>query len=368
MFNEGLIDSLRVRVKMEHVTIIDKRIISEWVAYYPSLEALDNDEQYSYDEELRRAQPYTRIIQGITYRLYPKAFINSNKYAEEYMVFQISAKMLKHKYFEGITSENIANIIRDINGLGVIKITPKAFLDGLVSDIDICINQLIDAKALQTAFSLINRFPRESKKPLLHMFQQKQNIGIDFNKREKATNTNPYCKIYHKGHELETKSSEFYATFLQPMRKAVLDNLVRFEFTIKAHKHKQYLQEQGLNANFKTLNDLLKISNSDLKEIAQSGLKHYLEPRASSKVSKENKPMDIVLLYFMENLIKQGWGEGQILGFKQLMDCKVQRSVTGSKVKKLLQQLTEGENAINKKLQDNERAQSFLNNLGFYTP
>lgn len=368
MFNIGLIDSLRLRVKMTDVVIIDKRIVEDYIAYYPNLAALDNDDQPYYDTELKKAQPYTKIIQGITYRFFPKAFINHLKYAEEYMVFQISAKMCKHRYFEGLTLHNISDVVRDINGLGVLKITEKAFLNGLVSDIDICINQLIDAKSLRSAFSLINRFPRPSKKPLLHTFQQINNIGIDFNKREKATNTAPYCKIYHKGHELSTKSSDFYAAFLQPMRKSVLDNLVRYEFTIKASKHKKYLHEQGFNADFRTLSDLLKTPQEDLKAIAKSGLALYLETPIKSTINTEMPPMDIVIQYLMENLIKSGYDEGKILGFTHLINDPSSRSRARTKVKKLFNQLTSENDYIKQKEQENQRSNAFLSNLGFYIP
>lgn len=368
MFNVGLIDSLRLRVRMTDVVIIDKRIVEDYIAYYPSLAALDDDNQPYYETDLKKAPPYTKIIQGITYRFFPKAFINHLKYAEEYMVFQISAKMCKHRYFEGLTLHNISDVVRDINGLGVLKVTEKAFLNGLVSDIDICINQLIDAKSLRSAFSLINRFPRPSKKPLLHTFQQINNIGIDFNKREKGTNTAPYCKIYHKGHELSTKSSDFYAAFLSPLKKSVLDNLVRYEFTVKASKHKKYLQEQGFNADFKTLSDLLKTPQEDLKAIAKSGLSLYLETPIKSSINTDNRPMEIVILYLMENLIKSGFEEGKILGFEHLINDPSQKSRTKSKIKNLLQQLTSENDYMKEKLQENTRSNAFLSNLGFYIP
>lgn len=381
MFNTGLIDSLRVRVKMDKVKIIDKRVIDKWLVYYPDADQLDDD--------LRNAEPYTKILQGITYRFFPKAYIDGKKYAQEYMVFQISAKMLKHRYFEGITMDNVDEIVKGLNQWGAIKITREALLDGLVADIDICINQLIDYKSLEVAFGLIRQFPMASKKPLIHFIskvavtkpkndpdseiwiepKKVKNFGIDFNKREKATNSTPYCKIYHKGWELQTKSSDFLYYHLSNFNKnSLLDNLVRYEFTIKNAKHKSYLCDKGYNADFKTLKDLLKASPDDLRAIAMSGLPHYLEPRTRSSVSDELSPMDMMIQYYQETIIKLGGDEEKLLGFSYLIDCPVSRSRTKSKAKKLIDDLKNRDANLKKKLHDNERATNFLTNIGFQIP
>jgi hypothetical protein len=373
MLNLGLIDSLKVRVKMSEIDIIDKRIISEYIKYYPSLDALDNDTQPCIDEQLERARPYTQIINGITYRFYPKAFINANKYAEEYMVFQISAKMCKRQYFDGITLENIGQIVDDINALNVIRITKEKMLNGLVSDIDICINQLIDDKSLQHAFQLLNRSVKASCKPLLHYISKtnqngQRNLGLDFNKREKATNTKPYCKIYHKGYELLSKSIDFYKAFLEPMHASFLDKLVRFEFTIKAHKHKEYLQENGYNADFKTFKDLLSTPMKDLRAIAQSGLAHYVEPKKRSKVSTDKSPVDTMLYYYIEMLINSGCDRDTLLAFTYRIENPSCRSRAKSKAKKMIEELTSENDTLGRQLLQNENTNEFLCNLGYVAP
>ncbi|KLT70358.1 hypothetical protein [Flavobacterium sp. ABG] len=372
MFNTGLIDSLKIRVKLEKVKILDKRLITDFIAYYPDIETLDNDgnENQKLGDNFRKAEPFTKIINGITYRFYIKAFIDSKKLAHEYVVFQISAKMLKERYFEGITSDNYASIVTDINSFGVLRISNKDFLEGLVSDIDICINQLIDLKSLKTAFSLILQNPNSGKKPLLHHISQSNtlkntnNLGLDFNKREKATNTTPYCKIYHKGFELLSKSITFYKAFLEPMRTSVIDNLVRYEFTIKAHKHKEYLCKQGFKADFKTLFDLLKANPKELHLIAKSGIKHYIEPKTKSKVDSELNPSDVMVQFYIENLIKLGFDEEKLLGFTYLINCPVSKSRTKSKAKKLIDDLKNRDKNLNIKIQSNERSNQFLQNLG----
>lgn len=372
MFNTGLIDSLKIRVKLDKITILDKRLITDYIAYYPTIELLDEEgnEQTKLGDSMRKAEPFIKIINGITYRIYIKAFIDANKMAHEYVVFQISAKMLKEKYFEGITHKNYSCIVEDINSFGVLKISKKDFLQGLVSDIDICINQLIDLKSLKTAFSFILQNPNSGKLPLIHHISQSNtikntfNLGMDFNKREKASNTAPYCKIYHKGFELLSKSIVFYNAYLEPMRASVIDNLVRYEFTIKAHKHKEYLISKGFKANFKTLFDLLSANPKDLKLIAQSGLKHYIEPKNKANVEKLQSPTDVMLQYYISQLILAGFDTEKLLGFEYFIDCPVAKSRSKTKAKKLIDDIKHRNKNIKSKIEENNRSNNFLKNLG----
>lgn len=363
MFSGCQIDSLKVRIKRENVNIIDKRLITDFIAYYPTIEHLDGEQQQLGDE-FRKAEPFTKIINGITYRIYIKAFIGNDRLANEYVVFQISAKMLKEKYFDGITADNYRTIVDDINSFGVLHVSYDNFLKGLVSDIDICINQLIDRKSLKGAFSFIENNPVNGKYPLINVFQREGNVGIEFNKREKATNTTPYAKIYHKGLELMSKSVVFYRAYLEPMRTSVLDNLVRYEFTIKAAKHKKFLCEKGFKADFKTLYDLLKCPEKELLKIAKSGIPFYLEPKAKLKIDKEQSPTDIAFQYYIANLVALGWDEQQLLAFTAHIDCPVAKSRTKTKIKKLIDEALHADKVLKTKLEINSRANHFLKTLG----
>ena len=372
MFNTGLIDSLKIRVKLDKVKILDKRLITDFIAYYPTIEALDDDgnEQEKLGDSMRKAEPFVKIIDGITYRFYIKAFIDKNKLAHEYVVFQISAKMLKQKYFEGITAKNIDMIIDGINSFAVLKVSKKDFLEGLVSDIDICINQLIDIKSLKTAFAFIQQNPNKGKLPLMHFINQSNqlkntvNLGVDFNKREKATNTAPYCKIYHKGFELQSKSSVFYTKFLAPMKASVLDNLVRYEFTVKAHKHKEFLVKKGFLADFKTLNDLLATKPNDLKLIAQTGLKHYIEEQPRTRANKELSPTDLQIQSLMEIIINMGGEEDKLFRYLYMIEDPSTKSRSKARTKKLLDDLKNRDRNLKEKLEINNNTYQFLANLG----
>jgi hypothetical protein len=367
--NEACIDSLRIRVKLDKVKIIDKRLIEDYIEYYPTLAHIDNEDVDYQVYDKNKAKPITRIINGITYRIYIKSYIDSSKLTHEYVVFQVSAKMLKERYFEGINKNNIDFILHDINDLQIVYLTRQTFLQGLISDIDICINSYILEKPLLMAFSFIQEFAQNGKKSLIYqfnrIFQGNKNLGLEFNKREKGTNTTPYCKIYHKGYELLSKSEVFYNAYLAPIKTAILERLVRYEFTIKSAKHKEYLSKQGFKGDFKTLNDLLSVDPIELKKIAMSGLKHYTEKRVIKREVKGLSPTDTVLYYYIENLVRLGFDRDQLLGFTYRMNEKTARNRTKRKVTAIIDMVLSHDDTLIKKLHSNEATNNFLKEIGF---
>lgn len=370
MFNTGLIDSLKMRIKLTDVKVLDKRLVTDYIAYYPTLEAVDDDGVINdVFGHYSKAQPFVKILNGITYRFFIKAFITPKKTSEEYLVLQVSAKMLKQRYFEGITKSNYKLILDDINAFGIINISEQIFLQALVSDIDICINQLINIDSLKSAFSLIREFPAKGKLPLIHFIsrsnnQSLNNFGVDFNKREKATNTSPYCKIYHKGYELLSKSLTFYNTYLSPLKASFLDNLVRYEFTIKAKQHKDFLIKKGFNADIKTFKDLIFIPSKDLTAIAKSGIRYYVDPPTQSKANKELSPTDIQIQSLMSIIINMGGEEDKLFQYLYSIDCPVTKSRSKTKTKKLLDDMKNRNENLKRKLETNNESYQFLANLG----
>ena len=368
MFNIGLIDSLKLRIERDKIIIVDPSFILPYIKFYP-----DN---LSFETALNDSEPLTKIINGITYRYYFKCYPNKKGFLVEYLVLQVSAKMLKEQYFEGITLKNYKRILDDINKQYIVKISESVFLDALVSDIDICINQLVDIESYQNALKLLYNHPKNSVKPLLNIFNNQNkkgfftNLGLDFNKREKAKNTTPYCKIYHKGLELQFKSTVFYTEYLQGLqqfnRKAFIDNLVRYEFTIKAYDHKEYLKKQGLlNSDLKTFNDLLSIPTIELTLIAKSGIKHYTENKIKVKPIKDISPIDNLLLSYMTDLISFGYDRDNLKHPVNSIVCPVTKSRIKTKINQLLKHIENENVSMSILLQQNNQTQKFLKNIGF---
>lgn len=363
MFSTGLIDSLKLRILKDKITIVDERLISSYVKYYTTLDMID--------EEVNDSEPLTIIINGITYRYYFKSYPNKRGFSEEYLVLQISAKMVKEDYFSGITKKNVKNIIRDINEQKIVYVSEAVFLDGLVSDIDICVNQLIDIESYDNALKLLKNNPKASCEPLLHYIRKTNsqgkilNLGLDFNKREKATNARPYCKIYHKGFELQTKSVEFYNCYLAPMRSSFLDNCVRYEFTIKAYKHKEYLTKLGLlKIDLKTLKDLLSIKPKDLLIIAQSGIENYVHKPKPKKNLNTGNINDDLISFLMQELFYCGKTLDDIKNFLHTVENKDKKSIAKRKINNLYDKLIFGNSSLLNRLETNEKTNKFLGLLG----
>jgi hypothetical protein len=379
MFNVGLIDSLKMRIELSRIKVLDTRLLEKFKKLYEASET--NFEDYL-DDTLNNAEPIVYIINGITYRFYVKAYINQlSKKTTDYLVLQVSAKMLKHKYFEGITKTNYLSILNDLNAFKIVEISESAFLNALISDIDICLNQLIELKNLQHATAWIKSFPRASAKPLIHHIERTNrqgkiiNLGIDFNKREKATNTKPYCKIYHKGIELTTKSKVFYDTYLFPFpkysRASFIDNLVRYEFTIKASKHKKYLLDKGLlfeHTPLKTFDDLINIDSQILTNIAKCGLPFYLEAPKPYKDFTGLKPMELIIATYMDRLISLGEDYHDLCEVLKVYGDtpkeKVQKSQMKSQINRLFDVVVAKNPLQKQKITLNEDVNKFLRNIG----
>ena len=356
--NIPLVDSLRVRIKMTKVKVLDKRLIDDYVAYYPSMDLLD--------DVVCKAPPCVRVINGITYRFYVKAYITPKKVSELYLVLQLSAKMLKKKYFEGLSRDNISDVYNDIMSFRIFHFSEQSLFDGLVSDIDFCINNYISVKSFDVARKALKTALLPSKESIVWFPNKEGNKGVEFNKRDKATNTNPHCIIYHKGAELMCqKTVTFYNAYLAPMFSGVLNKLFRFEFTIRNAKHKEYLTKNNLlTSSLKTLSDLFKVSIKDRLAICKSGIPHYTETRL--KLSNDGlNPTDIAIQYYMQNLIELGFDTERLLGFTHLVEDPSSRSRIKTRFKKILNGFTSVNENTNRILEKNNEAANWLQSIGF---
>jgi len=392
------IDSLRVRVPLRFIKVLDRRMVNEYIEFYPSLEALDDDYEVV-DEETgelfagsfgdpgvdyttmkrKKSNGFLRVIHGITYRFFFKGFLDPTdpNNSVEYLVLQISSKMVKREYFDGITILNINRILEDINAFKVVYLTLEDFLNGLVSDIDICINQLVTLPNLKYSFALMKSFALPSKSDLIKVIQREKskNIGVLFNSRHKATDTMPFLKIYHKGFELESQHTmHFYKEYLEPMEVKHMNELVRCEFTIRNTKHRKYLIKQGLNADFETLKDLLYTPQEDLQAILKSGLPLYLQKIARSTPKIEGLTCTYQVLYqsFID-LMLFGCPPSHFAKYPDMLTAHIEdpkvRKDKRYRIKKIVETTYNAITSINDNIKEksnrSEFGFAFLNSMGF---
>lgn len=264
------IDSLSLRIELSQCEVIDQRLTSETAIYYESIQMLD--------AELSPPKPIVISKNGITTRIRISNIPIYNqklkiKVDTKFITLTLSAKLLKFKYFEGITPENVNLLYTEFMEQNIFKCTFDTFLNSKVSDIDICEDRYFNNPSTfeQILKQLISQTGNKIK--YTNLFNQESNLGLEFNNRYKATPSLPYLKFYFKYWELQTKSLEFNTHYLQEWNTK---NIGRVEATIKNYKHKKRLESKNILPKFETLKELLQIDSKKLHNFITYSLNAYI--------------------------------------------------------------------------------------------
>jgi len=408
----GFVDSLRVEIPIKFIDIVDPRFNAPFIECYPQLRKLDKKtgeviEYYglagSSLEEIRdkkgklichQPKPDRTIeVNGITYRFYFRKTLETIKgvaVSSEVCVIQISAKMVKSEYFNGITKNNISYIIDDINSFNIINIDLKTLLlYGKPLDIDICINSLIDDDNLNDSIVLIESYCPHKR---LNVFKKKikckndivneLRVGFEYGNRHiKNMPSSPFCKLYHKGKELLNLSNVFFLNYLNgKICNYKLDRLVRIEGNVLNSKHKKRLVKMGYKANWKNLNDLLETPSTELANIVRCITNNYVGTKVAPVVLKDTETPSFstfLLLWLLKVCIeKLNFTKLDILeaipvylrlyhpnskdGTKKTQRCRATRFIDT-----LFAKLNEQNDSLQRKLKKNDVISSFLRLYGF---
>lgn len=385
------IDSFSLTIPKDKIKIIDERFCSRIVVYYCDADDYETDEDNKIIEH--PPKPFVYTYNGITLRLTWVNRMDAKREQSEFLQITLSAKLLRERYFQGIQLYNIDYILHEINSLNVIKIAREDFMQGLVSDVDFCLNYRISQDSFirtnekiislaRAGFSKFFNFFKKTKtvrnvnKTFDENYQTKlyTNLGLDINSRSNARPSTPYLKNYFKQIELTTKSRDFYLEFLVPeleKRNDTIKNLARIEYTIKGSKHKQRLLKKGLLINnYKTLHDLLCVSNAEMKKIIYSGFHDYINtPKTIARQTdtKGISPTDYLIVNMIKMLIEAGKDTSQILSCVEGLERK-QKSRTKSKVEKLINHALKDNLSLKSQDTANKEVNTFfekIENLGF---
>lgn len=333
---KALTDSLSLSLPYHDCHIIDKRLTDMPILYYPSLD--------EYDDELLNAKPITIERNGIKLR-FSLAEIpdwQDKKNTLKFIRITLNAKLLKQRYFEGITNENKLLLYNQLISYNVIRFSFKTFLNGSVSDIDICYNDYTPSlKHFSSALDCAILDSLDKKRYLKKFFDTATgNYGLSFNQRQTASPSQPFIKLYHKEHELYNRSPEFWNTYLQKDYCKQIKNLTRIEVTIKNYAHKRRLIKYGLIPKFKTLQEYLLIKENDLKNVIVFSAKTYIGKKPRIK-SPNLSPTDHLIFEMIQSLYLKGSCIDDILNLVDLFHgntpevTNVSRSRMRKKVKDL---------------------------------
>jgi hypothetical protein len=177
-----------------------------------------------------------------------------------------------------------------------------------MSDIDIKKDMLIEKEHFLSSLKELERgsILRKGVNDGVKVYnKESENIGIQWNNREKATATKPFVKIYFK--ELEAQLSDakqvnkdeipFFATYVNEKE---LVNRTRIEVTIKNQKSAKV---HGIE-NLKMLN-VLSLTPSQLSDIIKKNLNLNLNQRVPNppKPRTDISPTDLLAYIHLTNMI-----------------------------------------------------------------
>lgn len=242
------------------------------------------------------------LIQELPYNL------GDGRYEKrQYFVILFNSKLLRELYFDGIDAGNIRNVYESLIAQGVALFSYETFLDGILSDTDFKTDVLIGKDGYKS-ISHYFRFNSKEGKRLgvgFKEYRSKDNTGIQFGTRDHATPGRPYFKLYGKG--IEMQLGKFFQLHFPGFH---YPDLFRLEFTLK---NKSFYRTYNLGSN--KLRDVLKWSQSDLKQLSKTIIMKHLYGTIRSEVESDDsmKPLDRLFLMFLKDQINAGYSIGRVL-------------------------------------------------------
>jgi len=286
-----VIDSLKIRISIEKVKILNEAINGSWLI-------VNNITGEVLEKKYKEKASFVNDS-GIHLRfLIEKQFINRER-AETFLTILITSKVLKQDYFSGINKDTVKNVYQYLMESNQVYFTYKDFLEGNLTDVDF----KYDVKG---NINLYIQAVRElvKKTDLMRVYDIKVNKGIQFSNRETTSIADkPFLKIYSKDLDLFNHSKEFYTSFIKDTKSDNVDSLIRFEFTIKNKKH---FKKFGVNDT--SLKSVLSLSKGKKEKMYKAILENYIDLyKVKPIVIRERlSPNDKVIISLMDAVSQTG--------------------------------------------------------------
>ncbi len=137
------------------------------------------------DSEPLQKLNQTDYTKGITLRIAQVSRVVGVGANEMRFVIQVNSKMLKGRYFEGMTLDNIRLIYDYIIGHNIIEFSYEDFLEGFVYDADLCYDAEAKPEVFSKMLSRLHRSINPNKWRKVNLFNKSAtNMGIEFGKRD----------------------------------------------------------------------------------------------------------------------------------------------------------------------------------------
>lgn len=313
-----VIDSLKIRLDKENVTVINPVLQDEFAVVSTTTGHIINDDNF-------KRSAFFHEYQGIKTYYRIERQVSRDQSVKEYVTVLVSAKALEDLYFEGISSNTIEQLYSNLIGHKVIWCNQNTFYHGECTDVDIKIDFVPDGDAVDVISSLYDQAkPQKLAHRAASVYRQKENLGIQYSLRKtKCFKTAPYLKVYEKVRELTYKSHVFKDAFLSGIK--LPDEVLRVETTIKNRKHFKTLGQESTKI-IDIVNNLPKISEIAYKRAFEAHLGAFKQA-AVSENARDLKPMDkaLVLLITEKMLAGNTFREAKELIIRSTCVGKIQR-------------------------------------------
>jgi len=299
-FEKVKIDSFSLLIPFEDVTIIDDYFNQKYIKVYSGglVESQTSQDEIQDKEFYNRQFHSTNNGIKSSIKVISRLWNGENK---NFIHIVITSKFLKEQCFEGINKANVDLIHKYIEDLKIIKVTKATLLTSFVTDIDFCIDLSQPKELYDKQNKYLKGLVLNSLKGYLKRFN---NANIQLNERPKATPAKPFVKVYFKTDLLFQEAIEnedsFYASYLTEYASEIKKGISRFEVTLKNYKHKEKLKLKHV----KTLNDLLNLDQSELKEVHENIFKSYFEPKKMRINKSKLTPTDKMLVHTFNKLVE----------------------------------------------------------------
>ena len=301
MLNKFAVDSCKIRIPLEQCEIINTSLLSHWITQEINVET--GEVRDGFKDFKGKAYKHSEL--GISTRCLIENQMTAERTKKEFLTFGINAKMLKSKYAEGLTLNNVKHVYDYLISLKLAYFTFEDFIQAQCTDVDFkfdfkcdSLGELIDKmKSVSQPTKVADRGYRA--------FQQANNMGIQWSNRHSTALSKPFIKIYSKELDLKNNSSEFYDAYLQGQD---FKDVTRVEYTIKNKKH-----FKSFNVSNTSLEGVLSLSQDKMSAMMQSCMsKHTMKVLRDKKEkgmsAKEQRMVNTIRIMQMGNI---GVNEGK---------------------------------------------------------
>ena len=205
---EFSIDSLKLRIPFQEITILDKSILDtrkKLIISDATGEILSEDKIKSLSTEIKFHNYSIKVAIVNQYNL-------QSKEIEDVLEIYLHSKVLEGNYFDGITKNNLRLIYDKLIGAKVFMCSYETFINSSVNDIDIKYDFISDKSTFSTLCNELKSRARQSTK-LGNGQAMYKNGNLTFNRRESSTLSSPFVKFYDKELESIEKNNKFFNHF-----------------------------------------------------------------------------------------------------------------------------------------------------------